>query len=204
MRMEGFDGGAARDWWVLQTASNREPLVCRQLAMVGLEHYAPELPRPGRSRPGSGRRRLIFPGYVFCRPAECADVHLAVKRAPGVVRILGDGDTPARLPDAVVCHLKRRVAEEAAGGRGGRFQGGQRVVIESGPMASVDAIFDRYLHASARVRILVEMMGRTVSMDIDPTDLRCCGGAASEIVPSPPCQKTVTGHALSRVPAWNH
>ena len=173
-----LESSGAGGWWVLQTTSKREPLVCRQLAMRGLEHYAPEFPRRGRTRPGSvrdERRRMIFPGYVFCRPAGCADVHVALKRAPGVLRILGedgvDGE-PASVPDAVVRHVRRRVAERAQGLDRAEFRRGQRVVVEGGPMASVDAIFDRELHASARVRILVDMMGRTVPMDIDPADLR--------------------------------
>lgn len=209
MRREGFDGRAAGDWWVLQTVSKREALVCRQLAMQGLEHYAPEFPRSGRTRPGSvrdGRHRMIFPGYVFCRPpdrAAGADVQLAVKRTPGVVRILGDGEVPSKLPDAVVCHLRRRVAEQAAGGRGGRFQSGEKVTIESGPMASLDAIFDKYIHASARVRILVEMMGRNVAIDIDPRDLRCSRGAGGEGTPTASLQTTVTVPDSSRVPAGN-
>jgi hypothetical protein len=78
---ERIDAVATGGWWVLQTTPRREPLVCRQLAMRGLEHYAPELPPRGRTRPGSVRHqrsRMIFPGYVFCRPAESAGAHLAV------------------------------------------------------------------------------------------------------------------------------
>ena len=173
--MEAVDSGTTRDWWVLQTTSRREPIVCRQLAMQGVEHYAPEFPPRARTRPGSvrdRRSRMIFPGYVFCRPPECAGAHVALKRAPGVVRILSADGIPASLPDAVVSHLRRRLAEQVAGCRGSGFRRGQRVVIESGPMASLDAIFDRDLHPSARVRILVEIMGRSVPMDLDPTDLR--------------------------------
>jgi transcription antitermination factor NusG len=172
---ERVDAITTGDWWVLQTMPKREPLVCRQLAIQGLDHYAPELPPCGRTRLGSvrhQRRRMIFPGYVFCRPAESACAHVAVKWAPGVVRVLGDGDTPARVSDAVVRHIRRRVAEQAAGVQTSGFRNGQRVLIESGPLASLDAIFDRDLNASARVRILVEMMGRTVPMDIAGWHLR--------------------------------
>jgi hypothetical protein len=46
------------------------------------------------------------------------------------------------------------------------------VVVERGPLAEVDAIFDRALDSPARVQILVQMMGRELPVQIDPSYLR--------------------------------
>lgn len=180
MLRQDVDNGAETAWWVLQTAPRQERPVCRQLATLDMEHYAPELPHGGQTRAGSvrdRRSRMVFPGYVFCCPAQNASVHHAIRWAPGVVRILGEDHdhTPAAVPDAVIRHLRQRIAETSAGARHRGFVRGEQVVIESGPMASLDAIFDRHLGAATRVRILVEMMGHTVPMHIDPMRLRSFG-----------------------------
>ena len=177
MLRQDVDNGAETAWWVLQTAPRQERAVCRQLATLDMEHYAPELPGGGRTQPGSvrdRRSRMVFPGYVFCCPAQNASVHHAIRWAPGVVRILGEDHDhmPAVVSDAVIRHLRQRIAETSSGARRSSFVRGERVVIESGPMASLDAIFDRDLGAPSRVRILVEMMGHTVPMHIDPMRLR--------------------------------
>jgi transcription antitermination factor NusG len=46
------------------------------------------------------------------------------------------------------------------------------VIIESGPLAAVDAIFDRELDDSTRVEILVRLMGRNVTVRIDRDHIR--------------------------------
>jgi hypothetical protein len=43
-------------------------------------------------------------------------------------------------------------------------------------MAAVDAIFDTYLDTYSRVRVLVEMMGRSVPVQVDLGDLQQATG----------------------------
>jgi hypothetical protein len=43
----------------------------------------------------------------------------------------------------------------------------------------VDAIFDKELDAPDRVRILVQLLGRPMSVEVDPTILRAAGTATS-------------------------
>src|SRR5207245_6548243 len=117
--------------------------------------YAPEFPR-GRTRPGSvrdRRRRWVFPGYVFFRSPESLDDWPVIRWAPGVRGILEVDNGPGALPDAVIEHLRRRIAEMNPDGTSSGFRSGESVVIERGPLAAVDAIFDRELDAPDRVQI---------------------------------------------------
>lgn len=171
----GFAGEERGAWHVLQTAPHRELHVSRQLVAYGLETYVPEFPRARRTQPGSvrdGRHRWVFPGYVFIRRLDDVNTWRAIRWAPGVRRILEHDGAPGTIPDVVVRHLKKRIAEMGDDRTGVRFKRGEQVVIEHGPLAAVDAIFDRQLDSPARVQILVQMMGRELPVKIDPENLR--------------------------------
>jgi transcription antitermination factor NusG len=170
-----FAGGElSSPWCVLRSAPHHELHVCKQLGAHDIETYAPEFHRP-RTRPGSvrdKRHRWVFPGYVFFRPPEESAGWPAIRWAPGVRGILEVDGGPGTLSDAVVSHLQQRIAEMTQDFSGFRFKRGEPVMVERGPLAAVDAIFDRELDSPARVQILVQMMGRELPVRIDPRYLR--------------------------------
>jgi hypothetical protein len=49
------------------------------------------------------------------------------------------------------------------------------VLIERGPLAAVDAIFERELDAPARVRILIRLLGRDIPVEVSAELLRPTG-----------------------------
>ena len=162
-------------WCAVQTSPHAELHVCRHLAVLGLESYAPEFPHGPRTRPGSvrdGRHHWLFPGYVFFRPPEDRGAYVAVRRLPGVVRILEQDGAPALLSDTVIRHIRRQLAERALRPPGPRFTPGERLVIDGGPLAPLNAVFDRELDGPARVQVLVQLMGRELPVSIDAMHLK--------------------------------
>ena len=166
-------------WFVLQTGPQRELPLAKLLETRGLQAYVPQFPLPKRAKPGSvrsSRTRLVFPGYLFFKaPAGFRDWD-AVQWAAGVRRILQQDGGPAVVNDAVVDHLKDRLAAGELALTKPEFRAGQPVLIERGALAAVDAIFDKYLDSQSRVRVLVEMMGRPVRVQVDLGDLRQAAG----------------------------
>jgi transcriptional antiterminator RfaH len=84
----------------------RERLALHTLALAG---YVTYLPRLRQHRVSRGRRLevtpALFPGYAFVL------IELqwhAARWAPGVVRIVLDGATPARVPDGVIAEIRSR------------------------------------------------------------------------------------------------
>jgi transcription antitermination factor NusG len=166
------DLGAA--WWTLQTSPHNELLVCRHLSAFGYECYAPEFAHGRRTRPGSVRDRRhhwIFPGYVFFRSPLDPGAWTAVRWVPGVVRVLEQDGAPALLADGVIRELRTRIAERELRAPGFRWRPGESVRIVRGPLAQLDAIFEQELDASERVQILVRLLGRDLSVSIDPMHL---------------------------------
>ena len=86
--------------------------------------------------------------------------------------MLQEGGSFGVITDEVVEHLRRRLAEGTLRTSRPGFIAGQALVIEQGPLRMVDAIFERQLDAPTRVRILVRLLGRSVTVDVDPAILR--------------------------------
>ena len=165
-------------WHVLHAAPKREPHVCKFLAIQGLRSYAPTFQRSGHTRPGSvrdGRHRWIFPGYVFFQAPEEYSRWDTLRWAPGVRQLLHQDGRPAEIDDAVIEHLQLRLATARPPHPGAGYCTGQSVIVEHGPLAMVDALFDQCLKTSDRVRILVHLLGRLVPVEVDATVLRPAG-----------------------------
>jgi transcription antitermination factor NusG len=164
---------------VLQTAPQKELPLTKLLEARGMRVCAPRFPLPKRARPDSirsSRPRLVFPGYLFFKvPPGFRDWDV-VQWTAGVRRILQHGEGPAAIDDSIITHLESRLAAGELTGSKPKFRSGQPVLIERGAMAAVDAIFDQYLDTYSRVRVLVEMMGRSVSVQVDLGDLRQAAG----------------------------
>jgi len=148
--------------------------VAELLLTEGIDSYTPEfLPTPG-TRAGSRRdrqRQRVFPGYMFFRVPEGFAHWEVIRWAPGVRRVLHVDGAPGVIADAVIAHIRRRLADSSFRPGIPRFKRGEIVVIERGPLTAVDAIFDRELDSASRVQILVNMMGRSLPVRIDLDDL---------------------------------
>ena len=160
-------------WNVAHVHPNHEAQVAKFLALHGIDIYCPRFAAPAGTRPGSvreGRTRWVFPGYLFFKVPQGFARWDLVLWAPGVRRVLSDDGAPSPVSDAVVARLRTRLAQPA--GRRSAFRRGQPVVIERGPLAMVDAIFDRELSTSERVQVLVQLLGRPVTVVVDAAILR--------------------------------
>jgi transcription antitermination factor NusG len=85
----------------------REALALHCLALNGYETY---LPRLRAHRMVHGRRvelrPALFPGYAFVWIV--AQQWYAARWSPGVLGLIMDGTSPARVPEAVITEIRRR------------------------------------------------------------------------------------------------
>jgi len=165
-------------WHVLHAAPNCEPQVCKYLGLHGIDGYAPQFPPPARTKPGSVRdrkHRWVFPGYVFFKIEKGFSRWDQIRWAPGVRRMLQEDGAPATLGDEIIQHLRLRLAERQLTPKRASLYKGQPVVIESGPLRMVDAIFEKNLDASQRVQVLVHMLGRSLPVEVDAAFVRAAG-----------------------------
>ena len=164
-----------RNWYALKTHPRREAQVNTVLSQRGIEVFCPQVPRwqPGRrSAAFRAAHELLFPGYLFARLDIGTDRWLQARSAPGVSYFLGPPGAPTVLPDDLVDEIRARADAQCSQGWQPRFSPGDRVSVEHGPLRGMEAVFDGTLSAAGRVRILLQVVGRLVAVDLHVGHLR--------------------------------
>ena len=147
-------------WYLIYTKPNAEYQVDHHLAEQGLDTYLPTV-RSARPRRGHTTEPL-FPGYLFVR-ADWSSTPLSLVRwTPGVRRVVSFGGRPAVVPDRVIAYIRQRIAAlNAGGGFGpGHLRPGDAVRIVEGPLAGLEAVFEKPLSAGERARVLIAFIGQ--------------------------------------------
>jgi transcriptional antiterminator RfaH len=160
-----------RQWYVLRSKPRKEVAAAAMLASLDIEVYLPTV----RSRQTGGRTiaaELLFPGYLFGRlDPERFEVGL-VNRTAGILYVLGCGDEPSSVPDELVSSIRNRLATGSRWDVVGTFRSGDHVVIFKGPFAGIEAVFDGYLSAAGRVRVLIKTLQSVYRAQLNVTELR--------------------------------
>lgn len=163
-------------WYAVQVKPHQEHRVVRHLAMSPIPTFLPliESVRRRNGRPRGARLEPLFPGYLFVQ-VETPEAHAShwhvVRWTPGVRHILGTGNAPVPVPMEAIETLQSRVKELGFVRPGVRFTPGTRVRISSGPLAGLEAIFERPTSKSGRVRVLLEMLGQLGRAEVDESSL---------------------------------
>jgi transcriptional antiterminator RfaH len=145
-----------RCWYAVYTKPNAEYRVARLLQLKGLEVFLPEIPswKPRRGH----RTEPLFPSYVFVRADWSAVPLTTVEWTPGVRRLVAFDGRPAVVPESAIALIRRRLAEGAWARA--PFRPGERVRIVEGPLQGLEAVFEGPMEPAARVRVLLEFLGR--------------------------------------------
>lgn len=146
-------------WYVLCSKTNKEKFLCGQLESCNIEYYCPFV----KVKVVNPRSRTIlpyFPGYLFIH-VDIAQVGLsAISWLPGSYGLLHFDSDPLDVPDQVFMEIKHRIdsLNKIDSAPKESFLHGSHVVIEKGPFAGYEAIFDTCLSGGERVRVLISML----------------------------------------------
>ena len=168
-------------WYALHSKPHKEEIVWRQLLAHDVETFYPQL-RVHPVNPRARRVQPYFPGYLFVR-TDVAQVGLSVfEWMPGAVGLVHFDGIPAHVPDALITALQLRLEHiQAAGGELlYRLKPGDRVLIQDGPFAGYEAIFDGRLDGRDRVRVLLAFLNRrVVPLEVRASQLKPVSKAAA-------------------------
>jgi transcriptional antiterminator RfaH len=134
------------------------------LMREGYETYAPRCKFKGKVT-------LLFPSYLFVSVNER---WYPIVASPGISQLIMTGETPARLPDAVLSALRRREGPDGfvrlpRAQRLG-FQKGQSTRIMRGNFAGHLASFER-MSGPERCKVLLALLGGRVSVELPLKDV---------------------------------
>ncbi len=151
-------------WYALYCKPQNEPMVDQQLTLAGVESFCPRYRQAARWRP-------LFPGYVFARfePAQL-DPRL-FRWLPGLLHVVAFDGRPASIPDELIGGIRDRLAAVSAAGAPEllNVRRGEPVRILAGPFKDLEAVFDATLDGKARVRVLLDILGRLSRVDLPAT-----------------------------------
>lgn len=156
------DAGAR--WFVVQTLPRVEGRACEHLERQGFRVFCPRLRKSVRhARRTKSVLAPLFPGYLFIQldPASCP--WRSVNGTRGVARLISHGEVPQPLPEGLVDNLLARVRADGVMDWKPMFKVGQAVRIADGPFTDLLGTLEQ-LDAAGRVRVLLDLLGRKVSV----------------------------------------
>ena len=154
--------------------------VTRQLSSKGFQPFLPQIRtwsrRLGTKRPIS---TPMFPGYLFVRDALDKDRYIDLLKVQGVVRVLEDGWS--RLTPVPDDGHRRDSADHRRRtswcSRTRTCGAGERVRVLEGPLAGVEGIFVHDKPSKGRLVVSVNMLGRSIAVEMDGADVEACCGS---------------------------
>lgn len=156
-------------WYAVHTKPRMEHAVQDMLESRGIETYLPVL-KDSRQRTSAARRgRAFFARYMFAW-LNLANVPLSsINWSPGVTRVVSFGGQPAIVPDEVVDRLRERLAATDVSDyyQGLPLRPGDRMRVSKGPLRDMEAAFDQRLSSGDRARVLIQVLGRLTSCEMD-------------------------------------
>lgn len=172
----GLGEGQGPVWSCLTAQPKREHLAASGLRarLPGGEVFCPRISFVKKTARGKVRfLEALFPGYLFVfSPIE--DTRRLMDSVPGVRRVVRVGDRYATVPGSVIAGLKDRFPDGIFREPDPDFQNGAMVSILCGPFANLQAVVSSRIPGTKRVAVLLEMLGRDISVNLPEEELLPC------------------------------
>jgi transcriptional antiterminator RfaH len=161
-------------WYLVHTKPRQEEIALANLQRQGYECYLPQMRIERiRRRKAEVATEPMFPRYLFIRldSSDQGKSWSPIRSTLGVSQLVHFGARAAKVDDALVELLRQR---EQIMPLDAMFHSGDSVIITDGPFAGIEAIYQT-ADADLRAFILLEILSKPVSMQIDTGRLRKAG-----------------------------
>jgi transcriptional antiterminator RfaH len=161
-------------WYAMQSKTNKEDALYEHLQNQGIEVFYPRI-RVKPVNPRAKKVKAYFPGYLFIY-ADLAHIGISTLQWMPFARgmVIFDQE-PATVPESLIHALRKRLdALNTAGEEVEEtLHKGEAVLIQDGPFAGYEAIFDVRLPGSARVRVLIKLLSeRQVPLELNARQIQ--------------------------------
>ena len=172
-------------WYAAYTSSRHEKTVAEHLRQREVECFLPLYETVRRWKNGRHRVQLpLFPSYVFVRMG--LRDKLRVLQVPGLAQLVSFQGSPAVLPDAEIETLRSALAAGVPAQPYRYLSVGSRVEICCGPLQGMKGILLRH-QGQFRVVLSVEMIMRSIVVEVEATDVVALDRKDSRLVIASPC-----------------
>lgn len=151
-------------WFAIQVKNRKETLTSNLLAYKGYTVFMPLKRRQVCSRTTQNcPRQSLLPGYIFLR--YDSNIHSHILGTPGVIRIVGTGQSPVPVP---YDEIQRLLTVEHSGlpvEECTYLHAGQSVLVVEGPLAGVEGILKAVRNRNHLV-VAVHLLRRSVCVEL--------------------------------------
>ena len=158
-------------WYVIRTKPRSEALASAEMERLG---YQVLLPLVEEASSSYGRIVApLFPGYLFLRCGDEAKEFPSLSLRRHVVGWVNFGGIIPTVADEIIEVLKEQL--DVIGQEGGlwkRYEAGEMVEVISGSVQSIAKVVEAPKSPQAKVKVLMEFMGRLVSAQVPWENLR--------------------------------
>ncbi len=155
-------------WYALHTRSHFEQKVYEGLTKKSIEAFYPRVQKISR-RAGRWRKILVpmIPGYVFVKTDMKPEEYHRILRTTGVVRMVGFKGMPVPANEEEIASLMILDGTDRTVQNRAYMNKGDRVMIMEGPLKGLIGFYIRHKGRSDRVVVSVELLMRSVEVEID-------------------------------------
>ncbi|MEO7297743.1 MAG: transcription termination/antitermination NusG family protein [Verrucomicrobiota bacterium] len=158
-------------WFCLRSQPKHEHLAASRLRQDGIEAFSPRIRFKRATRRGPiWVTEALFPNYLFAH----FDWHSQFRRvnySTGVAGILHFGDKWPTIPAAHIDELREKFGDAELHIINPPLEPGENVQIAHGAFQGLSAVIDRVMPSQERVKVLLEFVGRQMSVEIDAAAL---------------------------------
>jgi transcriptional antiterminator RfaH len=160
-------GRSGERWYVVHTQPHAENRATFHLERQRYSVFCPRYAKVVRH----ARRRTnilapLFPSYLFLRLDVSRERWRGVNGTCGVMRLIMQGENPQPVPCGIVETLRTQTDACGVLNWAPSFKIGQSVHIADGPFEGLVGTLER-LDATGRVRVLLDLLGRSVLVTLD-------------------------------------
>lgn len=172
-------------WFAIQVVPRYEVKVSSLLGFKGYQCYVPiYMARRKWSDRIKTLKLPLFPGYIFCRFQDVPSGRIV--DTPRVIRIVSFGGKPSTIRDDEIETIQR-VADTGTDPQPWPYlKVGQRVQINSGPLAGIAGILTR-IKNHHRLVISLEAVMKSISVEVGASDIYKTIGGRQENMMHTPC-----------------
>jgi transcriptional antiterminator RfaH len=163
-------------WYCLQAKYKHEHVAAAHLKeLKGVHVFCPRIRFRRQTRLGLVRTtEALFPGYLFAH-FSLEKMQRAVAFSPGVRCIVRFASRYPKIEEETVAQLRAHVGEREIKEMDYEPSQGDNVTVAEGPFAGLEAVITQILPAGARVRALMDFLGRKVEAELESKTIRKIG-----------------------------
>jgi transcriptional antiterminator RfaH len=160
-----------REWFCLRTQTKREHIAAAILdRLEEVEVFCPRISQIKKTR--AGKKRFVeamFPGYIFAK----FNYHMhsrQVVHSQGVTHMVELGERRT-IPERSIRELQTSIPEGLIEAPDLSIEPGAEIEVVTGSLKGLNGKVLAQLSAQNRIQILLEFLGREITVDVSPDDI---------------------------------